>query len=66
MKLSSFSLDKTSSIENVFVAYLLGVGQFVSDTLHQYYAHFARLFRNCFRDCSQEIYDFCFKESDTV
>lgn len=66
MKASSLVLDKTSSLEHVLAVYLLGAGQFVSEPLFYFYTHFARMFRNCFRDCAQEIYDFCFKETDTV
>lgn len=44
--------------------YLLGVGQYTSWAMYQYYCQFARLFRNCFYENAQEVYTMCFRTND--
>lgn len=48
---SPFLIDKRSSLDTVLICYLVGVGQYVTNTLfYPYYCSFARFFRNCWME----------------
>lgn len=49
-------IDK-SALDTVLAVYLLAVGQYVSEVLLKYYNTFCRLFRNCFYDHLEDIFE---------
>lgn len=57
-------LTSKSELTYAMVVYLLGVGRFVCEPVLDYYMDFCRLFRDCFADHGQEVYDICFKPKE--
>ena len=51
------NLYKKSSLDTVLSVYLFNAGEYVSDAFYEIYLKFARLFRNCYYDHGQEIFD---------
>ena len=62
MKNPNIHLDQASSLDQVFVVYLLAVGQYVSEPMFSHYCQFARLFRQAFSEGITEVINNVLKE----
>jgi hypothetical protein len=65
MKHQDCKLNKNSTLEQALTVYLLNVGDYVNDKVFDYYVIFAKIARNCFHDCGEELYRACFHKKDS-